>query len=199
MVQQAGNRLASASLVARRYAQRGYALIAAPDVSDAHELTTFSAEDEGRIVGTLSVRFDGPKGLAADGVFAAEVAELRQGCEQLCEFTRLALESQGPSKAVLARLFQTTYVYAHKRRGADRMVIEVNPRHVAFYRRMLGLRVVGEPRFNPRVKAMAVLMVLDFAHVREQVERLGGQPALASVARTLYPYTVTPKEEADLV
>ena len=128
-----------------------------------------------------------------------EVDALRQNKRQLCEFTRLALESEEqPSKSVLARLFHTAYVHAHHRRGAEQMVIEVNPRHVAFYRRMLGLRVCSEPRFNASVQAMAVLMTVDFEHVRAQIARYGGQPAMASVARTLYPYSLRPEQEASL-
>ena len=40
----------------------------------------------------------------------------------------------------------------------DYVVIEVNPRHVRYYERMLGFEVIGPERMNPRVEAPAVLL-----------------------------------------
>ena len=48
---------------------------------------------------------------------------------------------------VLAALFHVAYIVAHRIRGYDTLVMEVNPRHVRYYERMLGARAIGEPRW----------------------------------------------------
>ena len=103
------------------------------------------------------------------------------------------------NKPVLARLFHLAYLHAHRLDGCELLVIEVNPRHVAFYRRMLGFQVRSEARLNPRVNAEAVLMTLDLVWGSQQVERFAGQPELASTTRTLFPYFYPAAEEASML
>lgn len=192
--QSAAQKHQAVGLAGRRYAERGYRFGQADD-----HVLTLSASDQHRMLGTLGIRFDSERGLNADAVFADELRELRHSGKVLCEFTQLALDSEAPSKRVLAALFHNAYLHAHRLRGAQLLVVEVNPRHVAYYRRMLGFKVCSEVRTNARVQAPAVLMCLDFTHVELQIARYGGQPALASVARTLYPYAYSPREEAAIM
>jgi hypothetical protein len=186
------------ALVGQRYAQRGYLTNACANDGEQH-LLTLSAMADQHTVGTLGIRFDSRSGLNADSVFSAEVEALRVRGLELCEFTQLALDVDVPSKKVLAALFHTAYIHAHFLQGAQMLVIEVNPRHVAYYRRMLGFKVCSEARLNTRVQAPAVLLSLDFSFVESQVQRFGGQPAMASVARTLYPFFFSPSEESQMV
>jgi len=192
-------RRAARALTARRYAQRGYQCSeVAPEVE--RHLLTLRAEADQKIVGTMGIRSDSEHGLAADLVFPDEVAAMREAGRSLCEFTQLALdENEAPSKHVLAALFHTAYIHAHHVNGAEWLVIEVNPRHVAYYRRMLGFRVCAEARPNPRVQAPAVLMTLDFSYVEEQVETYGGRPELIGQTRSLYPYFYSPEEESAIL
>ena len=83
--------------------------------------------------------------------------------------------------------------------GFDSLLIEVNPRHVRYYERMLGFRVIGSQRMNRRVNAPAVLLCLDFSHAQAQIEKLGGQPELALHDRSLYPYFFSVEDEAGIV
>ena len=83
--------------------------------------------------------------------------------------------------------------------GIDDLVIEVNPRHVRYYQRMLGFETIGKTRHNRRVDAPAVLMRLRFSHAHEQVERFGGRPDLGLSERSLYPYFFSVAEEASIV
>ncbi|MGE1125639.1 N-acyl amino acid synthase FeeM domain-containing protein, partial [Pseudomonas zeae] len=79
-------------------------------------------------------------------------------------------------KRVLAQIFHLGYLHAHRRAGCERLVVEVNPRHVPFYRRCLGLVPCTKARHNPRVEAPAVLMSIAFADIREQIALWGGMP-----------------------
>ena len=186
-------------LVARRYGDRGYvnSLLSAHN-DDA--LTICSAFHENTTVGTIAVRYESARGLNADTTFGPELAELRAGGLSLCEFSRLAVDREaGDNKKVLARLFHLAYLHAHRLAGCELLVIEVNPRHVAFYRRMLGFRVCGPERMNPRVNAPAVLLSLDMVWGREQIAHYGGRPDLAAQTRTLFPYFYDSAEEAAIL
>jgi hypothetical protein len=159
-----------------------------------------SARDGDQIVGTLSVRFDGAGGLNADLLFKAELDEWRADGIKLCEFGGLAVDQHSHEpKRVLAQIYHLGYLHAHRRARCDRLVIEVNPRHVAFYRRCLGLMPFTSARHNPRVDAPAVLMSIDFATVREQIALWGGQPGRVTSARSLYPLAWDEATEATML
>ena len=92
---------------------------------------------------------------------------------------------------MLVALINWIYIYARRLRRRDDFVIEVNPRHVNYYRRLMGFETIGEPRPCPRVQgAPAVLLRLDLAHPEREVLRVGGQGAAAG-ERSLYPYFLT--------
>ncbi len=187
------------SLVARRYAERGYICKDLSTHSEGH-VTICSAFEGAATVGTIAVRFDSEQGLNADAVFAEELAGLRAGGQSLCEFSRLALDHHvSDNKQLLAHLFHLAYLHAHRLAGCRLLVIEVNPRHVPFYKRMLGFEVRSEVRLNPRVNAPAVLMTLDLSHAHEQIGSFGGNPANAAATRTLYPYFYGTAEESAIL
>jgi hypothetical protein len=176
-------------LVERRYGDRGLA-VKRERYSSRNEAGDIvcTANDGEKIIGTLSVRFDGVGGLHADALFKEEMAEWRAAGNTLCEFGGLAVDKHSHEpKRVLAQIFHLGYLHAHRRARVARLVIEVNPRHVAFYRRWLGLLPYTSPRHNPRVNAPAVLMSMDFTVAREQIALLGGRPELLPTTRSLYP------------
>lgn len=184
------------TLVGRRYGQRG--LRVSPAGSPEPGLATLQARDGRRLVGTLSVRLDGPNGLAADYSFPDELLRLRAKGRKLVEFSKLAVEGAGLSKSVLSGLFHMAYLYAHGILEGDLIVMEVNPRHAPFYRRMLGAKRL-EVGHNAAVDAPSVLLCLDMGHVRTQIDRFGGKPELADEVRCLYPYFYAPADEAELL
>nr|WP_316641909.1 N-acetyltransferase [uncultured Roseateles sp.] len=150
-------------------------------------------------MGTLTVRFDSEQGLHADEVFGLEIDALRKAGRKVCEFTKLALEGELPSQQILAALFHMAYIHAYLLRGFDILAVEVNPRHAGYYRRMLGFKVCSPERTNLRVQAPAVLLCVEFEHIRGQIARFGGRPDLVGQVRTLYPMAFAAEEEARLV
>ncbi|MFT7724586.1 MAG: hypothetical protein QM788_17440 [Roseateles sp.] len=192
-------------LVQRRYGDRGLQ-VSRERYSSRNEDGDIvcTARDGDRIVGTLSVRFDddgqGGGGLNADLLFREELGAWRAQGIRLCEFGGLAVDKHSHEpKRVLAQIFHLGYLHAHRRARCERLVIEVNPRHVAFYRRCLGFVPHTTARHNPRVAAPAVLMSIDFATVREQIARWGGQPDALAAARSLYPLAWDEATEATML
>jgi hypothetical protein len=185
---------AAGTLIERRYGERGYQ--ASRRKPEDPNLFTFVAYDEGKLVGTVGVRTDSDRGLSADQLYKEEVDTLRASGCRLCEYTRLALDHEAVSKPVLAALFHTAWMFTYYLRNCDFAVIEVNPRHAAFYRRALMFEPIGPERFNTRVSAPAVLLCLQNDRFPPEIEKFGGRPELAATTRLMFPYWFG-KEQAD--
>jgi hypothetical protein len=184
------------TLVARHYGDRGDATKMAE--ADPH-VFKLVAYDQGELVGTVSIRIDSEKGLSANELYNEELDVLRKSGAKLCEFTRLAIDVVNVSKSVLAGLFHTAYLYAGEVHGCTFTVVEVNPRHVSFYRRALKFEPIGPERTNVRVNAPAVLVCASFDAIAEGVKRFGGKHDQFSNERTLFPYCFAPKDEAGVL
>jgi hypothetical protein len=193
-----GHRSSASILINRMYATRGYATSPLPD-RDVPDRITLTASDHDDVMGTISIGFDSEIGLLCDDLYREEINLLRAQGWRICEFTKLAMDSVVRSKRVLASLFHVAYIYAHRIKGFHRLLIEVNPRHVRYYQRMLGFEVAGGKRMNRRVNAPAVLMMLDFNHAHDEIGRIGGRSDLAESERSLYPYFFSVAEEAGIV
>lgn len=193
-----GQRSSANILIKRRYAWRGYKAAGLPTDQSANRIT-LTANDHDATIGTITIGLDSAEGLHAEDIFSEEVMNLRKIGRRICEFTKLAMDPVTGSKRVLASLFHVAYIVAYRFKGFDTLLIEVNPRHVGYYKRMLGCTVLGEERLNPRVNAPAVLLYLDFAHTLEQIEKFGGKPELSSTERSLYPYSFSKAEETGIM
>ena len=185
-------------LLKSRYGWRGYRDVTLPTDSAVHKFTLSAVEDEA-IIGTITVSFDGPKRLSADDAFGPEVTLLRSQGRRICEFTKLAVDPTVGTKRVLAALFHVAYIVAHRIRGFDMLLIEVNPRHVRYYERMLGFKALTGARLNTSVNAPAVLLSADFSYIMAQIGEFGGQPERAAAERSLYPIFFSIKEEAGII
>jgi hypothetical protein len=173
-------------LVERRYAGRGYQI---PIVKRDPNLMTFLAYDEGRIVGTVSVRLDTKKRpVAAYDLYPDEIGRLREDGFRICEFTQLAVDTAVANKPVLATLFHTAYLYASVVRGYTYLVIEVNPRHAAFYARALSFQPIGPVRTNERVNAPAILLGCPFTTISEGIAQQAGKPETAASRGSLFRF-----------
>lgn len=184
---------ATSLLIRKMYGWRGYAVDG--DGSADGGRITLLAESRGVVVGTMGLCLDGELGLPADDHFRSQIDLLRAQGRRLCEPSRLAIDA-GMSKRVFASMIHVSYLYAHVLQGYTDYVIEVNPRHVVFYQRMLGFERVGPQRACRRVGAPAVLLRLPLSYMAAQIRACGGRPDMQQDARSFYPYFFAPAEEA---
>ena len=166
---------AAHQLVHRRYAWRGYDVpptapgkpaADAQDSDAAAREITFVATNDADTVGTITLGLDGGDGLLAERTHGDVVAQRRAAGASVCELTRLAVAERADSRSVLAALFNVAYV-AGSVHGVTDVFIEVNPRHVCFYTRVLGFAVAAAEKFCERVHAPSVLLSLAI----EELER----------------------------
>ncbi|WP_374580731.1 long-chain N-acyl amino acid synthase [Pseudoduganella sp.] len=190
-----GQREAASVLLQKMYGWRGYDV--EPYAAHLPNRITLAADNQGDTVATMSLCLDDAQiGLPADENFGDILGGLRQQGRRLCEPARLAID-RNVNMRVFAALIHISYVYAHNLHGCTDYVIEVNPRHVMFYKRMLGFHELAPERHCNRVGAPAVLLRLDLDHMREQIALHGGRMEAAK-ERSFYPYFFSPADEAGI-
>lgn len=156
---------AAQDLVRRRYAWRGYRVAPPGDrdcaVPSTDERVTLLAEGEGKLLGTLTIRTDSPRGLLAEGTYGAAIGNLRREGRRIGELTKLAVEEGADWRSALDALVQRSWLITRIVHALTDVVIEVNPRHVRFYERVFGFIVAATGGVCGRVGAPSALLQLD--------------------------------------
>ena len=174
---------AAHALVQERYRWRGYD-INAGDLhaeAEARQEITFLAANRDVALGTLTLRLDGPRGLRAEGNHGHLVEGARVAGKRVCELTRLAVADGVTSRPVLAALFNLAFAAAEALHGVTDVFIEVNPRHVAFYSRILGFVAVTGETFCERVQAPSVLLHVEMSALGGRLRALARRALLPPV------------------
>ena len=197
VVKQPSQRRPTSALIERRYAWRGYSASPLPELSEGK--ITLSALVEGSTVATITAGLDVAGGLYVAGLYPDVVGQLRNEGRKLCEFTKLAVDEAMRSPSILGAIFHVACMYAIEVHRCSDVLIEVNPRHVRFYERMLGFTQAAEERLDPEVNAPAVLLVLDLRHCAREIERLGGRRQHGRRERSFYPHFFSPQKAAEVV
>jgi hypothetical protein len=146
-------------MVADSYRARGYeagapGLLRFTPFHALPDTATFVAKSGDEVVATLSLVADNVLlGLPMECIYREEVEELRRVGLQLVEVTCLAdrdlsLREFVPVFTALMRLLSQYAV----RSGSDAAVLTINPRHRAFYRKVMGGEPLGTPRAYPSVQ-----------------------------------------------
>jgi len=165
-------------LVRERYAWRGYEV-----EGDAHlhaearqerfyQEVTFLVASGQDTLGTLTLGLDGPHGLRAEASYGEVIDQFRAAGSRVCELTRLALAESTDSKAVLASLFSLAHAVGRTMHDVTDVFIEVNPRHVGFYSRVLGFAVAAGEKLCERARAPSVLLQLEIEALEKRLRLL---------------------------
>ena len=181
------------TLIDRMYGWRGYTITIKSDVYRARSIT-ITASQFGEIQATLTVAFDGEGGLNADEGFAYELEILRLRPHFLCEFTKLANKSN--DLHVIGALFHSAVIVAYKIKKASYVVIEVHPRHVQYYKRMLGFKILADPAHNKNVGASGVLLGKSLRMIARCIAEYKSSKPPAK--RSMYPYFFDKQKEDEI-
>jgi hypothetical protein len=203
-----GHRSNVSLLIERMYSWRGYQTNTAKVLKQTPNHITLVASRNEHSFGTLTVGLDSASGLVGDELYRPELDAIRAEGRTVCEFGKLAVDPEYGTKDVLAALFHLAFMYAYRINHCDDIVIEVNPRHVVFYKRMLGFVQAGPERTCERVSAAAILLRLPCAYAAAQITRYGGTYAAEQLdgqaaagnrgTRSLYPFFFSVNEEEGL-
>jgi len=185
-------RKSASLLIEKMYSWRGYE---ADALGQDPNKITLVAHQENIVAGTVTLGMDGPRGLVVDELYKDEVDELRAKGRKIAELTKLAVDESSASKSVLAALFHIAFIYAFHIHKYTDFVIEINPRHVFFYKRMLGFNLLGSERMCPRVGAPAVLLHVELDYIGQKISELGGVLPPPPGEKSLYPYGFSKEDE----
>lgn len=184
-------------LINKMYDWRGYGNCHSIPASDRH--STFLAALDDQVVGTITLAVDSPAGLAADGIFRDEINTFRRvPGASVCELTKLAFDSEIPSRKLMASLFHIVFLYGKRRHRCTDLFIEVNPRHRRFYEAMLGFMPVGKLKTNISVDAPSQLMWLKVSDIAARISEHAGRDEIAN-SRSLYPLFLSHSDQRDVV
>lgn len=162
-------------LVASNYRARGYEVASSKPYrfTPYHALpdtVTFVAKRAGHVVATFSIVPDNTLlGMPMESVYGQEIAGLRQKARRMAETVSLA--DTGLSVREFLQVFVALIKLAiqyHHSQGGNTYVITVNPKHKAFYAKVLGFETLGPCRA--------------YASVQDApAEALWGSPAIVQV------------------
>ena len=181
-------------LVQKRYAWRGFPKAQLKKYPNRITILSFHQE---KIVGTVTVGYDSEEGMLADEIYKTEIDALRAQGRRVGELSKLAIDENIGSKQLLASLIHIAYLYGVIHECTD-AIIEIVPRHKAFYEKMLGFKQLGEERMNNRVHFPVLLMHLELDYMRQKIEALGGKGKTAK-DRSLYPYFFSPQDQEGIL
>lgn len=183
-------------LLERMYRRRGYSGSLEGKDDGAPRALVAADYARGTAIATLTLHPESQKGLYADRLYGAELDSLRTQGRQLCEMIRLAADPTiRKSRQLMGALFHIVFLHAYRLNCCTDLVIEVTPRHAAFYRRMLGFEIFGDVRWNPRVKTSGMLLRLDLDRAADRIRR-STELFGTRLARTLYPCVFPASQES---
>ena len=186
---------AASLLVQKMYATRGYP----PNpIKGGPKIFTLLVSQGDRTVGTVTLKLDSGEGLAADQLYKNEVDKLRAEKRRVGELTKLAIDRHAQSKYIFGGLLHMAYIYARRIYNYTDVVLEVIPRHVNYYVKMLGCEVIGEEKLNTRVNFPVKLLRLNGTYVDEMISLYGGLGEVAET-RTLYAYFFSKEDEEGIM
>lgn len=148
-----------------------------PHLNGIKETIVLIAIDNSLIVGTNTITIDGPKGLHVDEDFPLEMKKIRQKCldngQLLASSGRIVTDSSyGSQYRLIIKLIKATINIAVKKLNIDFFVIECNPKHEEFYRRIIGFKSLAYGTCRAVGGEPAVLMGIGKNEIKENTHLL---------------------------
>lgn len=184
-------------LINKMYAWRGYSTDN-PIKNEPNSITLTASNNDGKIIGTLSLGIDSRVGLFIDQTFKDCIDPYRKN-GKVCEIIKLAIDTDVKSKEIIASLFHIAFLYARDVHSCHEIFIEVNPRHRLFYEKMLSFTVECESRDNNRVEAPAVLLKMNIQEGTSIIENIKNKVKNGGKTRSFYAYFFSKEEEEGIL
>ncbi len=142
------------------------------------------------------IRDNAAEGLPLEDIYGPEVAHLRHEGHRLAEVSCLAFADRGSATAFRSAFIQLTRLTARfaRHHGVTSLLMAVNPRHEAYYERVMGFRRIGSVKSYPSVcNHPAVACLVEFDALEDVIERkFFGNPHPTSA---LTPSELTGREQ----
>ena len=167
---------------------------------DQNESTTiFIVKDKsGKIIATATLVFSDDSILPAEHIYKNEIQEIKKSGSNIVEVSRLVIDQDyRNSKEILVLLFNYMFIYGYHVKRFDSTIIQVNPRHKDFYKKLLNFREVGEKKSCPIVQnAPAILLFLPLSFYYSEVMHQSSTLQESKKDRSLYPHFINTSQES---
>ena len=160
------------------------------------ETVIFVVKDRaGVIIGSATLVFKGSVELPIEKTFGKEIKKLNTPENEIGEVSRLVISSKHRnSKEILVLLFNYMFIYGFHVKHINSCIVQVNPRHKTYYKKLLKFEELSEEKLCPSVQnAPAVLLHLPLSTYRSEV--LGCNHNKNKKNVSLYSYFIKPEQE----
>jgi hypothetical protein len=149
------------------------------------------------VVGSVTLVFKNDDPIPAEKIYQEEINTLTSSGKKIAELSRLVISPDyRNSKEIILLLFNYLSIFAYYIKKYDCLTIQVNPRHKAYYEKLLNFKEIGGEKICPRVQnAPAVLMLLHLGDFHAKENRSNETVSLDKKDRTLYQYFLKPDQE----
>ncbi len=164
---------------------------------DSETVILIVQDQHKKVVGTVSLVFDGSSYLPAEKAYSNELLTFRNSGSTMVEMSRLACDPNYRNvKQILILLINYSAIYIRLVKNYNSLIIEVNPRHKNYYLALLNCEEVGSTKECAHVgNAPAVLLYLSAIKYQFELNRFIQGKAINKCNRSLYPYFLKPEQE----
>lgn len=164
---------------------------------DAETVILIVQDQNKKIAGSVTIVFDRYSKLPAESIYAEELKSLRSSGNKMAELSRLVISPDfRNSKEILVLLFNYLGILIHHVKRYNSFVVQVNPRHVNYYKALLKFEEIGLEKPCPHVQsAPAVLLYLATQTYQAEIIRCMYHKDHNTKDRTLYPHFLNLEQE----
>lgn len=166
---------------------------------DANEETVILiVQDKNKkIIGSVTLVFEENCKLPSEKMYRDEIKNIKNEGHRLAEISRLIIHPDyRNSKEVLLLLFNYLAIYTYRVKKYSCLIVQVNPRHISYYKLLLKFKEVGNQKISPIVNnAPAILLSLTTDTYKHEMENLKGNIIFHRKERSLYPHFLKSEQE----
>jgi hypothetical protein len=125
------------------------------------------------IIASATLVFNDSSTLPTEKIFSQEIKKLKLSGTKITEVSRLVINpNYRNSKEILILLFNYMFIYGYHVKKFDSTIIQVNPRHKDYYKKLLHFEEVSGEKLSPTVlNAPAILLSLPLKSYHAEVIR----------------------------
>jgi hypothetical protein len=168
-----------------------------PYDANPETITLIVQDDQKQIAGTITLVFSESTKLPAERIYSDEIASLKAKSDKMVEISRLAINPEyRNSKEVMQLLINYLMIYSSYVKNYTSLVIQVNPRHVCYYKTLLKFDEIGTEKACPSVQnAPAILLHLPLSRCHAEIMRYSNAAIGEKRDRSLYQYFLKHEQE----
>lgn len=151
----------------------------------------------GVVIASATLVFNDTSVLPTEKIYESEIRQIKTSGSKIVEVSRLVINPDfRNSKDILVLLFNYMFIYCYHVKHFDTVIMQVNPRHKDYYRKLLNFKEVGGEKFCPIVQnAPAILLGIPLCAYYEEVIYYSKTKETDKKVRSLYQHFLNPEQE----